>query len=1062
MMKGSFNKKQSRGLPGGPNQQFTYVTGVFMQDMYHVPNISTEGYKSNSPDVNNPFNIIPSGNITMKGVDFPVRGVDNLGNEKIMYPGEEHQFPGDMVYETPVAQKGKSFEDWYKSVPTEKSDTSLYNLRRAFELAPKKDLHEFTNDPNSHLYTVYPNNKGEYEFIKSKNHPTLQKELDWYYSNKGSDFRSKYELDTSEDFYKYVPRKPKAQKGYQVPGLQKRMQHDSRSKFQKGDTYPFKFTARPSKEDKLVKNINLGAKYNLSPEFSVSGNLNQNLSNLGWTPPPKGKTPTYLKDIYENRPGIESNIPTMNLKGQYDITPDFSLSSGVSTNFQDPTNFNAAATFNKGPSGFGGRFNTDFINNRNLSLEARQQFGDNSNVLANFDTNFDNKKNLNLEVGQKAGLLKFTGKFNTDFDESNRLGLGVDTKLGKNVNLNTRFDTDFKNVSIGTGLDIKVNPSLNIRGGVGYNTNDEFSGNVGLSYNPNIRKPQPKRNIFNPEPKRNIYDKEYEKRFKQQGGEFQRLVNKYTTQGWASLNPQEQQFYRESYQKKDEIDWENLYPGGAAQVQTDATYTKPTIKTSDSYRQQQKELAEERERIELEEEKNKRGQEMLEQIETGLSADQRPTLYNTLGAGFNTALTALGTPAATVGEIAAGLSGQGFHPSNIVSVPSKQRFLSDVTGMSGTWGGLGLDIITDPSTWIGGSMIRQGLKKATPKSQVFNKGTRGEYKLSEVDDFKSKMPSFNVASNQAAQSKNYIPMESYLMRGQGSIQSQRRINAAVEELKKNIPKNDPFTFLNNELIEKNKNLTEGFPTYDKVTKRNLAIEQAQKKAFDQGASLTEKWILNDPVKYHEIQKNIDHLLSIGHSSKSEYIRSLKAAQEKFVNKEFKDKAEFIKKELGLIHGKKNDFLNLPDLKSRGKLVQAGDDLHNFNTYDREYLRKNWEGIGGARTDYSTITKGSNFAKQLGLWKHSPTAKFSIKNPSTWGTMIGKPKIHHEHSQLINIKDRIYKSPKEVRGTAMHEYGHMNMDMMLKLLMVVGVMGCRNMIKNMAIMFLEMIQNLLKK
>jgi hypothetical protein len=69
-------------------------------------NVSTEGYKSNSPDVNNPFNIIPSGNITMKGVDFPVRGVDNLGNEKIMYPEEEHYFPGSMVYETPVVQKG--------------------------------------------------------------------------------------------------------------------------------------------------------------------------------------------------------------------------------------------------------------------------------------------------------------------------------------------------------------------------------------------------------------------------------------------------------------------------------------------------------------------------------------------------------------------------------------------------------------------------------------------------------------------------------------------------------------------------------------------------------------------------------------------------------------------------------------------------------------------------------------------------------------------------------------------------------------------------------------------
>ena len=262
------------------------------------------------------------------------------------------------------------------------------------------------------------------------------------------------------------------------------------------NTSPFRFTARPTKKDKLIKNINLGSKYNLSPKFTVSGNLNQNLSNLSWTPPKRSKTPTDLKSAYENRPGIKSNIPTMNLKGQYNITPGLSLSSGISTNFQDPTNFNAAATFNKGPVGFGGKFNSDFLDKRNLILEARQRLGKNTNVLANFNTNFDKGRNLGLEVGQKIGPVKFKGKFNTDFDQSNKLGLGIGTKLGKNVNLNTRFGTDFKNVGVGANLDIKANPRLNIRGGLGYNTKGELSGSVGLNYNPNMRKPQPKKNIF--------------------------------------------------------------------------------------------------------------------------------------------------------------------------------------------------------------------------------------------------------------------------------------------------------------------------------------------------------------------------------------------------------------------------------------------------------------------------------------------------------------------------------------------------------------------------------------
>ena len=95
-MKKKFEYKESRGLPGGPNEMFSYITGVF----------SMEGYKRNSPDVNNPFNIIPSGNITMKGVDFPVIGTDNLGNTKVMQPGGEYEFPGDMVFEVPMAQTG--------------------------------------------------------------------------------------------------------------------------------------------------------------------------------------------------------------------------------------------------------------------------------------------------------------------------------------------------------------------------------------------------------------------------------------------------------------------------------------------------------------------------------------------------------------------------------------------------------------------------------------------------------------------------------------------------------------------------------------------------------------------------------------------------------------------------------------------------------------------------------------------------------------------------------------------------------------------------------------------
>ena len=62
---------------------------------------STQGYKKNSPDVGKKSNLIPSGNITMKGVEFPVKGTDNLGNTKIMQPGKDYKFPGNSVLEVP-------------------------------------------------------------------------------------------------------------------------------------------------------------------------------------------------------------------------------------------------------------------------------------------------------------------------------------------------------------------------------------------------------------------------------------------------------------------------------------------------------------------------------------------------------------------------------------------------------------------------------------------------------------------------------------------------------------------------------------------------------------------------------------------------------------------------------------------------------------------------------------------------------------------------------------------------------------------------------------------------
>ena len=65
-------------------------------------NVTRTGYKKDSPDVDNDFNIIPSGDITMENVAFKVKGEDNLGNVKIKEPGNNYEFPRDFVIETPI------------------------------------------------------------------------------------------------------------------------------------------------------------------------------------------------------------------------------------------------------------------------------------------------------------------------------------------------------------------------------------------------------------------------------------------------------------------------------------------------------------------------------------------------------------------------------------------------------------------------------------------------------------------------------------------------------------------------------------------------------------------------------------------------------------------------------------------------------------------------------------------------------------------------------------------------------------------------------------------------
>jgi hypothetical protein len=93
-------------------------------------NVTKTGYWPDSPDRNNDFNIIPSNEITMEGMDMPLMGVSNTGDKKLMLPGKNYKFKGESVMETPL-DKG-IFLGAYKQVGGQlvPHDISVPNLSR--------------------------------------------------------------------------------------------------------------------------------------------------------------------------------------------------------------------------------------------------------------------------------------------------------------------------------------------------------------------------------------------------------------------------------------------------------------------------------------------------------------------------------------------------------------------------------------------------------------------------------------------------------------------------------------------------------------------------------------------------------------------------------------------------------------------------------------------------------------------------------------------------------------------------------------------------------------------
>lgn len=137
--------------------------------------------------------VVPTenGNITMKAdpktgkkIEGPVFAIDNTGYSQMMYPGGEYRFPGNMVYEIPMAQYGNQIKKSIVSAEELPEDAfpyegtsamfkdERYNIDRAKKL--------YTEDEFGHLPSI------DYEtgeWLKAKRYPTSWKEFLQYTLN---------------------------------------------------------------------------------------------------------------------------------------------------------------------------------------------------------------------------------------------------------------------------------------------------------------------------------------------------------------------------------------------------------------------------------------------------------------------------------------------------------------------------------------------------------------------------------------------------------------------------------------------------------------------------------------------------------------------------------------------------------------------------------------------------------------------------------------------------------------------------------------------------------------
>ena len=140
---------------------------------------------------------------TIKLAEFKKGGSIEEKNlpEVVITPDEEYNY-----FINSLPENLKDYDDSYRM----KRLWELSGSPKDFNQARKEGVFSATGKYKKIYHApsvVFNNETGEYEFLKSAKHPTIRKELDWYYSDdpEATEFRNQYDLDDSGyPWYKYV------------------------------------------------------------------------------------------------------------------------------------------------------------------------------------------------------------------------------------------------------------------------------------------------------------------------------------------------------------------------------------------------------------------------------------------------------------------------------------------------------------------------------------------------------------------------------------------------------------------------------------------------------------------------------------------------------------------------------------------------------------------------------------------------------------------------------------------------------------------------------------------